>query len=58
MNKESTSNDTKETVPFSFNIEKELLDRVKELASKDYRSISKEISYLINRGIQADESKE
>ena len=55
MVKEAKNTDTKDVIPYSLNIEKELLDKVKELAEREFRSINKQLVYLISKGIQLEE---
>lgn len=58
MIKEAKNTDTREIIPYSLNIEKELLDKVKELAEREFRSINKQLVYLISRGVQLEEESQ
>lgn len=47
----------KEIIPFSLTIEKELLDKIRELANAEMRSVNKQVIYLVMKGMSCDKTE-
>ena len=47
----------KESVHFALSIDKEIMDKIRELAEKDFRSVNKQIVYLVKKGLDLELSQ-